>query len=372
MTSESGTTIRPACLQQLNFDGIADSGRREAAAAEYRRLGIVQAVGELTAEEQRALDLALGHDDERADDDEHVHRDDVVDDRHVHHGEDEQRTAVASQADQLLAAIPAPDVVDDGQHRDLVHLIGTAAPFDCAIPLGRDGKGGLVAEVLDAQSFKFRPRAPLSVEHNRQRQVGHVLFARGLGGVEAACDVVLDSVEGRSAAALARHGSLTGLSVEFRPNPKADRVRNLPGGGVLIRRRNAVLTGLSMVVTPAYAPWSRVVSWINDDERYAAELARLADPAGARMRQSIAEQRQRQAPLMQPPPRSRAEQQLRASIAEQRQRIDRLPVLTATSDARTRLVAARADRAMRQARAAQARRATRIGIELDRLGPQRR
>jgi HK97 family phage prohead protease len=113
--------------------------------------------------------------------------------------------------------------------------------------------------------------------HDRGVVIGHAVELRdereGLRGKLR----VADTTHGRDVLALFRAGSLSELSVEFRPQKKYMKFTQRAGGGVLMRHDRAVLVGVSPVGAGAYGDQARVLMMREQNLNRAREeaLARL-------------------------------------------------------------------------------------------------
>lgn len=328
------SSIRPASLLTLSFEVIADPAMRQLAKDEFTALGITRRVGTLSAEERRALRWAKPDDDTHDDDDDaHDERQDV-DDHADEDGEDPDGDGIAAVRgasldpdEVLLAELPMPTLHDDGTVRDLAHFVGVAAPYHRTQPLGRLRDGTLLCEELSARTFRGRPRSRLTLEHNPHRPVGHVSWYSAPDALRADGTLVLDAAEGRAAAALLKAGSLLGLSIEFNCDHGADKMEQRSKTVRVIHRRNAVLTGLSLVALPAYAPASRVTAYFNDPAAHTQARGRLRDvatPELPRARATLAAAHAAVRQYVAPDPR---QVKARANIAALRTRIAQIPDL---------------------------------------------
>jgi uncharacterized protein len=112
--------------------------------------------------------------------------------------------------------------------------------------------------------------------HQRSVVIGHAVeLVDGHDGVEGRLKIS-DTVAGRDVLTLIRDGSLTDLSVEFRPQKRHMRITRR-SSGVLVRHDRAVLVGVSPVGEGAYGQAARVLSV------RAAEVDRARESALARL-----------------------------------------------------------------------------------------
>jgi HK97 family phage prohead protease len=114
--------------------------------------------------------------------------------------------------------------------------------------------------------------------HQRQVVIGHAAELRSLQDGMYGKLKIADTVNGRDVLTLMRSGSLTDLSVEFRPQKKHMRISQRAGGGVLIRHDKATLVGVSPVGEGAYGEDARVLMVREASQRRAREeaIARLS------------------------------------------------------------------------------------------------
>jgi HK97 family phage prohead protease len=114
--------------------------------------------------------------------------------------------------------------------------------------------------------------------HQRQVVIGHAAELRSLQDGMYGKLKIADTVNGRDVLTLMRSGSLTDLSVEFRPQKKNMRISQRAGGGVLIRHDKATLVGVSPVGEGAYGEDARVLMVREASQRRAREeaIARLS------------------------------------------------------------------------------------------------
>jgi HK97 family phage prohead protease len=96
--------------------------------------------------------------------------------------------------------------------------------------------------------------------HQRQVVIGHATELRDEGDAHYGKLRIADTSQGRDVLALFRAGSLTELSVEFRPQRRHMRVTKRPDGGVLVRHDKATLVGVSPVGAGAYGDEARVLA----------------------------------------------------------------------------------------------------------------
>lgn len=114
--------------------------------------------------------------------------------------------------------------------------------------------------------------------HQRQVVIGHAVELRdeddGLYGRLR----IAETSHGRDVLALLRAGSLTELSVEFRPQKRHMQMVRRDGGDLLVRHDKAILMGVSPVGAGAYGTAARVlaVREASVDRARELALARLA------------------------------------------------------------------------------------------------
>lgn len=113
--------------------------------------------------------------------------------------------------------------------------------------------------------------------HQRQVIIGHAIELRDEDDAHYGRLKIADTSQGRDVLALFRAGSLTELSVEFRPQRRHMKVSQR-AGGVLVRHNRATLVGVSPVGLGAYGAEARVLSVRESeaDRRRELVLAQLA------------------------------------------------------------------------------------------------
>jgi HK97 family phage prohead protease len=95
--------------------------------------------------------------------------------------------------------------------------------------------------------------------HQRQVVIGHAVELRDDDDAHYGRLRIADTSQGRDVLALFRAGSLTELSVEFRPQKRHMKISQRPGG-VLVRHDRATLVGVSPVGAGAYGDEARVLA----------------------------------------------------------------------------------------------------------------
>lgn len=121
--------------------------------------------------------------------------------------------------------------------------------------------------------------------HQRQVVIGHAVELRDDADAHYGRLKIADTTQGRDVLALFRAGSLSEVSVEFRPQKRYMKITQRAGGGVLVRHDKATLVGVSPVGAGAYGAEARVLSVRSADqdlerERILAHLQTLT--AGSR------------------------------------------------------------------------------------------
>lgn len=114
-------------------------------------------------------------------------------------------------------------------------------------------------------------------QHNRAVVIGHAVELRDDTDALYGRLRIADTAAGRDVLTLMRAGSLTELSVEFRPQRRHMAVTKR-GDDVLVRHDRAVLLGVSPVGAGAYGEASRVLA-VRDAERDRARERALAELA---------------------------------------------------------------------------------------------
>lgn len=109
--------------------------------------------------------------------------------------------------------------------------------------------------------------------HDRRTIIGHAVELRDeTDGLYGSLRIPPTSW-GRDVLELLRSGTLTDLSVEFRPQKRHVVVARREGGGVLVRHNKATLVGVSPVALGAYGQEARVLSVREAARDYARERA---------------------------------------------------------------------------------------------------
>lgn len=168
------------------------------------------------------------------------------------------------------AVVIPPELDDDGVHVRRAQVEGVSdeglieckiAPYEHEVELVE----GSVFEVFSRGAFAAACGNPSRVKvsnqgHDRSIIIGHAVELRdaedGLYGRLR----IADTSHGRDVLALFRSGSLSELSVEFRPKQRYWKRSAREGGGQLWRHNRAELLGVSPVGAGAYGDEARVLA----------------------------------------------------------------------------------------------------------------
>lgn len=168
------------------------------------------------------------------------------------------------------AAVEVQDITDD----NLIEV--RIAPYEHEVELIE----GSLSEVFTRGAFAAAVGNPSRIKvtdqgHQRQVVIGHAVTLRDEPDALYGQLRIADTSAGRDVLTLFRSGSLSELSVEFRPQGKYWKRTPRPQGGMLWRHDRAVLLGVSPVGAGAYGEEARVLA-VREAARTSAQEEALA------------------------------------------------------------------------------------------------
>lgn len=184
------------------------------------------------------------------------------------------------------AAVVIPPGLDhDGVHVRRAQVEGVTdeglvecriAPYEHEVELVEDS----VFEVFTRGAFAAACGNPSRVKvsnqgHDRSVIIGHAVELRDADDGLYGRLRIADTTHGRDVLALFRSGSLSELSVEFRPQERHWKRTARPAGGQLWRHNRAVLLGVSPVGAGAYGDEARVLA-VRDVSKARAQAEAIA------------------------------------------------------------------------------------------------